>query len=965
VTDLEHSARTLLRASHAPIALKPEARRAPGRAVAKYSFLANLRITPEEHRRLRRRLDLDPSVVTTVEAVANAKNTTFAPEIVPPFAGVEWDSLVSIGEALTKLREQDLEAFRDIHTAFLDSYEEERAERKARLLPPARGRTSSPGLGPQAGGNPKTPISVEAPTLTSALEWAVRNGVKATEARRFLHLLPQRFPAPTSATMADFETMAELSVWQSHNLVAAIKQYSAIEPVGLLHLERLNFVPAGIERGELVHSVPLSPGEEVNISHKEWSHTSEEFSRIVTDFMEAYSEEGVTEKSELTQSTSSQEQHSSGFNTGVTASGGYGPVSINSSVTYTVNESASQSEKSALNHSLTTTRKASARSKKEHKMSFKVASAAGTEDQQVRKIKNPFPDKATRADYYQLVRKWRVDLHRYGLRLTYDLMIPEPGSGILSKIREIQEITAALELGFGDPLAPEGSPAHFSLEPDDIDEGNVNSVAARYGATGIEPYPGYGASLKEELVSAGFLAEENAGYTFLHTQKITIPDGCAVTDAEVIAMNCEFWPHPLDQGGLEMLAPFKADLYNPSHEQVKLTPFPIPSWINREGDLQIAVNHWWVSQFVIVVKVDFAAATGALQTWRMNAYSAIFEAARARYEQYRQALKDRLARLQEEVGAQDPLSLRKVEREEVMKGVLRWLFGPGFEFAPSFPTKPLYPSNIGVIAKDPWVQAIWAYVMSETRAHGEIIKFLHQAIEWENMLYFLYPYFWSHPDVWEFKKYLDHPDLMHRAFLKSGSARVVLTIRPGFEKAFLSFFETGKTDEEHSYLTIANEMQAYAQTNYPGIRSANPIEDARPQLSPRQRKAWEEMQAIMDHLEEYRDKNGGGYPTTEQGLAELAQFGSAQVPPWTVPSEDPWGNAYVYAAPGVTNDYDLTSYGKDGAPGAPGGEDEAADITDEAADITSWADANLIGRWYEYTPTSALDIAFDETRPMA
>src|SRR5262249_46279386 len=32
-----------------------------------------------------------------------------------------------------------------------------------------------------------------------------------------------------------------------------------VEPVGLLHLERIGFTPAGIERGELTYSVPLSP----------------------------------------------------------------------------------------------------------------------------------------------------------------------------------------------------------------------------------------------------------------------------------------------------------------------------------------------------------------------------------------------------------------------------------------------------------------------------------------------------------------------------------------------------------------------------------------------------------------------------------------------------------------------------------------------------------------------------------
>ena len=108
--------------------------------------------------------------------------------------------------------------------------------------------------------------------------------------------------------MSDFEDSAVLRLELARKGVELAKQSAAVEPVGLLHLERLDFVPAGIERGELVHSVPLSPGEEVNIAHKEWSNTSEEFSKLVTDYMEAYSEQGVTEKSELKQSVMAQLQ---------------------------------------------------------------------------------------------------------------------------------------------------------------------------------------------------------------------------------------------------------------------------------------------------------------------------------------------------------------------------------------------------------------------------------------------------------------------------------------------------------------------------------------------------------------------------------------------------------------------------------------------------------------------------------
>ena len=59
----------------------------------------------------------------------------------------------------------------------------------------------------------------------------------------------------------------------------------------------------------------------------------------------------------------------------------------------------------------------------------------------------------------------------------------------------------------------------------------------------------------------------------------------------------------------------------------------------------------------------------------------------------------------------------------------------------------------------------------------------------------------------------------------AGCARVVLTIRPGFEQSFTSLVETGAFGQltgDHPYMTIAQEIQAYANTNYPGIPPANP-----------------------------------------------------------------------------------------------------------------------------------------------
>ncbi len=75
----------------------------------------------------------------------------------------------------------------------------------------------------------------------------------------------------------------------------------------------------------------------------------------------------------------------------------------------------------------------------------------------------------------------------------------------------------------------------------------------------------------------------------------------------------------------------------------------------------------------------------------------------------------------------------------------------------------------------------------------------------------------------------------------------------------------------------------------------------------------------------------GRYPNTEEGLKSLITRPS-NLNKWDGPylaknvPMDPWGNPYIYKSPGEHGEYDLISLGKDGQPGGEG----------EAADITNW-----------------------------
>ncbi len=57
--------------------------------------------------------------------------------------------------------------------------------------------------------------------------------------------------------------------------------------------------------------------------------------------------------------------------------------------------------------------------------------------------------------------------------------------------------------------------------------------------------------------------------------------------------------------------------------------------------------------------------------------------------------------------------------------------------------------------------------------------------------YTFYPYYWANPDNWRKLSQMDHNDKTYGDFLRAGSARIVVSVRPGFEKVVHYFLATG------------------------------------------------------------------------------------------------------------------------------------------------------------------------------
>ncbi|HMS05819.1 MAG TPA: type II secretion system major pseudopilin GspG [Burkholderiaceae bacterium] len=94
-----------------------------------------------------------------------------------------------------------------------------------------------------------------------------------------------------------------------------------------------------------------------------------------------------------------------------------------------------------------------------------------------------------------------------------------------------------------------------------------------------------------------------------------------------------------------------------------------------------------------------------------------------------------------------------------------------------------------------------------------------------------------------------------------------------------------------------------------------------------------QIEMVGSALDAYR-LDMGRYPTTDQGIVVLSDkpADAGEAAKWRGPylkkkvDKDPWGNSYVYKAPGAKAEYELTSLGADGKEGGDG----------DDADINSW-----------------------------
>ncbi|HEY1796172.1 MAG TPA: hypothetical protein VGG57_08630 [Stellaceae bacterium] len=607
---------------------------------------------------------------------------------------------------------------------------------------------------------------------------------------------------------------------------------STTSPIGMLNLERIEMTPAGVERGGLIATIPLAPKERTVVVQQEWSVITQEFTSIVTDSLDNYSETGVTDNTQLSQSTTSQVAHSNQFNINSSVSGSYGFVTASVATGFATQDQSSQSATDSRQHSVQTTQKASSRSTQSHKTTISTSTTTGSSNANTRMLENPSATDPMRIDYFSIMRKWYCALYRYGLRLTYDVTVPEPGA----TMREIYEQLAVLQQSAGEQFV-------FDIKHSDItadvksgeSEPHYLVLADRYSVDAPPP-PSPAVSIvqvgpvyfsnTDNVKPVTFTVPNNYWIQSI-TSTAQIGDSDGANDP-LFVIGTTVGQFPRDNPPPDLCAG-NSYLWHQSGT-LSITILYVTSSSEHSGELFFSVN---------CVPTDTAMAQ-----WQSTVWSALYNAAQNQFYAQQQQIAAQITALQDKITNVDTLTLRREENDEIMKCALRWLLGDNFEFMPKNVVN-LFKKASGAneqygVAFTGNDTGLTSNDWSIVKQNEDRINFINQAIDWDNVIYFVYSYFWDDPRSWDFIRQIQHPDSTRQAFLRAGSARIVLTVRQGWELAWTYFVEFGSTSmpnplPSHPYLTIAQQIQDYDSINYPGIPPADPdgggpIDDGTPQV---------------------------------------------------------------------------------------------------------------------------------------
>ena len=599
-----------------------------------------------------------------------------------------------------------------------------------------------------------------------------------------------------------------------------------VRPPGVADLWVVRDEWARYEAGEIAHIENVLEGESKlrrleKLTERETTVTLDEERTSVVEH-----DSQTTSRFELAREAQRDTELAAHVEGQVDTSGQYGPTKVTVHIGGSLDYSVADSTKLAVKQATETTQRAVTRVEERVREQRTTRTLS-----QVREVDEHTYDNSDGTEHVIGIYRWVdkvmcVQMFRYPNRMLFDFQIPEPASFVrwLSK----RPVTGVKTLN-PPPFTVDGLDGGAEVTPDVIghattEAGRVfyQTLGRRYFASGLPVPPAPKMAFATVTHPDPDLDVVNSNKPPKYaTGTIVVPEGFEATSFSIYAVATNAVPEKAGNptGWLEIVVgtdfpSLTADDSDPNNiwrfqglnifRGLKSMNFRTP--VTGSVPIQLVTDD--ASGLIATVEVHCQPTETAVAEWRQSVYDQLSAAYWELKNQYEDEVSQRSIRAGISVEGDSPVRNEQRLREELRKFVVEMLMGKSFLGRPALGQTDLDPGSQSVLA--PSVD------LSAASSSAAEIQFLEQAFEWENLTYILYPYFWAGSQRWAELSDVKSPDPVFDEFLRSGSARVILPARPGFESqaSLYTLFGTlwgggpVPSPGDELYLSVAEEIRA-------------------------------------------------------------------------------------------------------------------------------------------------------------
>lgn len=570
---------------------------------------------------------------------------------------------------------------------------------------------------------------------------------------------------------------------------------------------------------EISHVENVLQGEHKERTHRRLDRTEETLVTEEEIQEETINELETTDRFEMQKTIEENTQEMLNITAGVDVTVRYGKaVEANTTFDLGYEQVLNEAKSSSSNYSRETIQKATQKINKKtrEKRTLRIIK----EMEEINKHGIVGPNQHVRGIYQWLTKYYCAKLINYGKRLMIEFMVPEPG-----KLIRYIKTKKPINIGMDEPKDPRfrnGEEDYPIKDPSFINFTNYLKLAADYEVE-VNTYPKLYTFISKSFTQEGGDSQE---HDFFKSEEIPLTPGYQATFVICSIMHQDMPSRLYDLLELGPDVP-SGDLdqvnanMDPDDQRfvkgvrVRLAPFvefssiradypfdPVRVWAKKidwnydnivadptkylpTDVLPVSISGRMVKGYSTYIYIVQKRTRTRTTDWRIEVFNKIMDGyykMKSRYDQLKSEATYEQQKTQGTFGS-NPERNKEIIKNELKKYAIMlltkrddgspWnLINP---LSSDFDPPDVLPELNVTLAK-------W---------QGQEIKFFEQAMEWENMTYLFYSYFWGTRSEWADTSVLEDADPLYEKFLKAGYARVIVPIRPNFEPPFIYFLSTG------------------------------------------------------------------------------------------------------------------------------------------------------------------------------